>query len=95
MSDSTETLAEQATRYPVVTRAEAAALVAAHAALEAIKDRATSQTWHASAPNAAYAARLAERADVARYAIRAALICAKVYFESVQADEALERAMAS
>ena len=91
MSDSTETLAEQATRYPVVTRAEAAKLVAALDALEAITERANDKTWQGSPVSAGYAARMSERAGCAKDALVAALICAKVYNESAQAEAALDR----
>ena len=91
MSKSTTTPGINSRGYPVVTRREAHELVHASKALWEVVDRAQRDMYGMDARQARNASIVAERASVARGAITALLIAAKVHADSEQADAALER----
>lgn len=77
--------------YPVVTRAEAHALVRASKALAAIADRARRDAYSDDASAARRGSILMERAASARDELSSFLIAAAVHADSARADRALER----
>lgn len=91
MSDSATTAGVDLRGYPVVTRREAHALVRASEALGSIVDRGRRDAYSGRADAARDGAITSERAAVARDAISALLIAAKVYGGSETAGAALER----
>lgn len=85
------TSTQHRTGYPSVTRREASSLAASSEHLSAIEDRQRFRMYGSGPQEARCGAVLAERASVAREALHAFLIAAKVYDDSAQAAAALDR----
>lgn len=91
MSESTATPGCDSRGYPVLTRAEAHAIVQARKALEAITSRARRDAYGDNPCAVRRGVFVSEHAHDARDALTSFLIVANVHADSARANAALER----